>query len=180
MSAIVALCRIVVVLVFLSAALNKARAFPQFRRTIVQFHLLPSRLGGLPSWCIALMVLLLETLTAVAAIAGGAWLLIGFGLALALLLTFSTALAWLLLRGIQTPCNCFGTSAHAVSSADLWRNAGLLLCVGIGCAALLATGRRPAPLGLAEWLLLGLAAAIISAIWLNLGEIVALVQRTQT
>lgn len=54
--------------------------------------------------------------------------LIAFGLASALLISFTIALASVLLRNLQIHCNCFGNSRRPVSPIDLLRNMGFLFC----------------------------------------------------
>lgn len=116
-------CRIAIGVTFAYSFLTKAQDVNQFARTIANFKLLPSQLSK-P----AATLTLIGELTAIALMAvGGRLLPIGFGLAVLLLLVFTVALVWTLVRNIQTPCNCFGASRQPVTAYDLWRNLGFLL-----------------------------------------------------
>jgi hypothetical protein len=172
MSYVVTFCRMSIALVFLASFLSKVRHRSSLRQSIAQFRLLPPRLIG-PA---ALLLLALEAAVPALVLAGGRWLALGFALALALLLLFSAALASLLVRRIATPCGCFGASRRPVSAAELWRNAGFLLCTGTGYAATMAGAVAGAALAPAEWALITIGAGIFVGCWTQLGEIVAFFQ----
>jgi len=105
---------------------------------------------------------------------GGPLLLSGFARATLLLLIFCGALASVLARRLQTACNCFGSSEKNVSSADIWRNLGFILCASVGCGALTWTRDASISPGGIEWLLASLGALVFVLIWIQLGEIVQL------
>jgi hypothetical protein len=163
---LLAFCRLALILVFLLSSIGKARDLTSFERAIAGFQILPRSLAVAAAW------LFLAAEAAVVALLIEGALLPGFALALVLLLAFSAALASALYQRLPASCNCFGSSKQSLSRFDLWRNAGLIVCAVAGCGAA-ATG-RPYGLGLAEWLLLGASALVFVAIWLQLGEIMAL------
>jgi hypothetical protein len=169
-----AFCRITLALIFAISAIAKASNIPLFKQTIEQFALIPRPLHT------ATVAVLLggEFAAALLLSIGGALLWAGFALAFGLCLVFTLALAAVLARGAQVACNCFGASAKAVSADDIRRNSGLMLCALAGLSLLRPAGQGQAGLSVAEWCLTGLAAAVFSAIWLQLGEIVQLFRHT--
>src|SRR5579859_188906 len=109
-------CRVAVGLVFAVSSASKLFTLSQFQQTIAHFGLLPNRLHG-----IAALLFLSGEIGVVALVAlGGQWLFSGFVLALVLFLVFCGALASVVVRKIQTPCNCFGASAKPVTPMDIW------------------------------------------------------------
>jgi uncharacterized membrane protein YphA (DoxX/SURF4 family) len=163
-------CRVAIGLVFLISTLGKARDLAGFQQTIRTFNLLPRRLSG-PA---ALLFVCSEAIVVILIALGGVLLLPGFLLALGLLLLFCVALASVLARNIQTSCHCFGASKTPVSSLELWRNVGFILCALGGCLALLWAKDTAPSLSLPEWFLPGLAAALFVLLWSQLGEIAQL------
>lgn len=165
-----AFCRIVIGLVFAISSFGKLRDIPKFQQAILGFRLLPRRLSG----PVALLFLSGELTVVVFVTFGGPLLLFGFLLAALLLLMFSGALASVLVRRLQTSCNCFGTNEKNVSSTDIWRNLGFLICATGGCGVFIWTRNEQLSLGGIEWLLASLGALIFVLIWIQLGEIVQL------
>lgn len=167
---LLAFCRIVIGLVFLFSSAGKIRRVKTFMQTIRRFRILPAHLSALA----AVLFLCGEGAVVVCLGVGGPLLLPGFVLALLLLLLFCAALASVLIRNIHTSCNCFGTSEQEVTRADLWRNAGFILCALGGCSALYWEGGARESLSLAEWALVGMGALVFVLIWLQLHEIASL------
>lgn len=165
-----AFCRIALGLVFLFSSVGKIRHVRTFVQTIQSFRLLPASLDT-PA---AVLFLGGEGIVVVCLGIGNSFLLPGFGLALLLLLIFSSALASVIARNIPTSCNCFGTSEKEITRTDLWRNAGLILCALGGCADLSWEGGAQETLSLAAWVMTGLAALAFVIVWLQLQEIVSL------
>ena len=163
-------CRVVVGLVFAISSISKARDIAQFKQAVSKFDLLPKRLSGLA----ALLFLCGEFAVVLLMLIGGPLLLPGFFLAICLLLLFSLVLTSVVIRRIHTSCNCFGASAKPVSSLDVGRNAGFILCALGGCLTLLWAQDTRISLSLPEWLMTGVAAVVFVLIWLQLGEIVQL------
>ncbi len=169
-----AFCRMVTGLVFAFSSISKARDLSQFTATIANFRLLPRSLHA-PA---AFLFLGGEFAVAVLTALGGQALPLGFGLASVLLLLFCGALASVLARGLHTSCNCFGASKRPVTSADIWRNLGLLLCAAGGWSAFLWTRGTRESLGAVEWLLVMLGSLAFVLIWTQLGEIAQLFRQS--
>jgi hypothetical protein len=148
-------CRLVLVFVFGLSLAGKLADRGHFTSTIGAFGLLPARLHQA-----AAALILAGEFAALGLLAGG-WLRIGFALAGLLLILFTVALASVLRRGIQTPCNCFGPSEKLVSPTDLWRNAGLICCAAGGCWAAWGLQGNGYRLTIAEWALFVIAAALL-------------------
>ena len=126
---ILAFCRLVIGLGFLIAFVGKVRNIQSFQQTITHFRLVPTKL----STATAFLILAGELGIIVCMMLGSAFLLPGFLFALILLLTFSSALAIVIVRKQRVSCNCFGVSSQPASPIDLWRNTGLGLCAAGGC-----------------------------------------------
>jgi len=157
-------------LVFAISSFGKVRNIQKFKQAILHFQLLPSHL----SYPLAVLFLSGELAVVLFVIIGGPLLLPGFILATLLLLIFCGALASILVRRIQTACNCFGSNEKNVSYTDLWRNLGFILCASLGYETLIWTQGAPVRLGGVEWLLTSLGALVFVLIWIELGEIVQL------
>lgn len=170
---VLAFCRIAIGLVFGISFLSKIINIPTFEQTITNFHILPEQLNRVA----ALLFLGGELAVSLLVAVGGLFLIPGFLLSIALLLLFCGALVSVLCRKIQTSCNCFGSTEKPVAVTDVWRNAGFIVCALIGCGALVSPNNAEGHLGLADWGLLGLGAALFVALWLNLSEIVQIFQQ---
>lgn len=167
---LLAFCRVTIGLIFAISSITKARDIAQFQQAIVGFRLLSRRLSN----SAAILFLCGECAVVLLIVIGGPFLLPGFVLAILLLLIFCAALASVLIRKMQTSCNCFGSSKKPVTFVDLWRNAGFLLCAGGGCEALLWLRGAQESLQWVAWLLIALGASVFVMIWVQLGEIVQL------
>ncbi|HLZ61593.1 MAG TPA: MauE/DoxX family redox-associated membrane protein [Ktedonosporobacter sp.] len=170
---LLAFCRVAIGLVFALSSFSKARELAKFQQAVEGFRLLSRQLSHLA----ALFFLCGEFAVLLLMVIGGPLLFSGFALAILLLLIFCVALASVLVRRVQTACNCFGSSEKPVTLVDIWRNVGLLLCAGGGCEALIwARGAQERLEGIA-WLLIALAAGAFVMLWIQLGEIVQLFRR---
>jgi hypothetical protein len=134
----------------------------------------------LPIWLIppAITVFLLGELGVVVLLLWGReLLLIGFILAVTLLAVFTVALISVLVRDIQTTCNCFGVKPREpVSVYDVIRNIGLIACGVWGIATLLTTRSLPPSLSWLEWGFITLTAVGIALLWLNLNDILKIIR----
>ncbi|HET8844895.1 MAG TPA: MauE/DoxX family redox-associated membrane protein [Ktedonobacteraceae bacterium] len=166
-------CRITIGLVFVLSFGGKVRNISEFQETILRFHLLPRRL----SKAAALLFLGSELAVVVGMIAGGSFLFPAFVLAFLLLLLFSCAMISVLMRGLSTSCNCFGTSQKPVTATDIWRNVGFLLCASGGAIAALWTQNISLNPTFSLWLLAALGAGVFVLIWIQLGEITRLLSQ---
>jgi peroxiredoxin len=125
---LLAFCRITIGLTFAYSFLMKVRDVNQFAQTIANFRLVPLRWGR----PLALLFLSGEVAVVILLLLGGVWLPLAFTLVLILLAAFTIALVAVLVRNIQTTCHCFGRSDKPVTSADVWRNGGLVLLAAGG------------------------------------------------
>jgi putative oxidoreductase len=165
LSYLLSFCRVFIGLVFIVAFISKVRDAKGLEHTIAGFRILPPSASRI----LTLLLLTGEILVAGLMIAGGSFLAVGFALAIVMLLLFCAALASVIIRGIQTPCDCFGPSKKPVSYYDIWRNLLFILCAGIGWW-LLNIG--VVELGGAEQIVVGLSAFVILGIWLSIQDIV--------
>jgi hypothetical protein len=169
---LLAFCRLVLGFVFALSLLGKLRNVQKFRQTILNFRQLPDWLvgGATP------LFLGCEFLVVLGIMLGGMFLFPTFLLAALLLILFSGAMASVLVRQIRTACDCFGKSDKPVSVEDLWRNGGFLCCALGGCVFLRWSPQEYDHLTLVGWFLAGAAATVFVALWLYIGDLVALFQ----
>ena len=165
-----AFCRVAISLVFAWSFVSKVQDISSFLHTINRFNLLPEALH----FPVAGAFLGGELVVVVAMILGGKLLLWGFLLAGLLLILFSTALVSVLLRKIQTSCNCFGTSSRAISYHDVVRNAGFVACAMGGWIVLSVSNIMLTTLTWPEVGLIAFVAMAFVVIWTHLAEIVEL------
>jgi hypothetical protein len=173
-----AFCRLVIGLTFAFSFAGKVRDIPSYVHTIRRFNLLPDWLNR----AAALAFLCGEAVVVVAMLPHPILLskvwdrkvsMGGFILAALMLLVFCAALASVLIRKIQTSCNCFGASEKAVSSYDIVRNIGFITCALGGCGMQVGGLSVLTALSFLEWVLTGIVAVVFVAIWVQVGEIFA-------
>ena len=167
---LLAFCRVVIGLTFMVSSVGKVLNIAQFRQTICNFRILPGWLSGVA----AMLFMCGEVAVVVFVVIGGSLLVVGFSLAIFLLLLFCIALLSVLVRRIRTTCNCFGASAKQVSHLDVWRNAGFILFALGGYGSLAEAKGTQVNLSLLGWGLIGLGAVVFVIIWIQLGEIIQL------
>ncbi len=124
----VAFCRWTIGIVFAWSLLAKLSNISSFTQTIRHFHLIPDGLIPLAAWS----CLICEAFVFLMMLVGGQVLTWGFGIATLMLTVFCVALGSLLLRRIQTPCNCFGKSNRIVTKYEILRDVFFLLCALTG------------------------------------------------
>lgn len=161
-------CKLVVGGSFTISLLFKLMNFSRHVETVRRFQLLPKAF----EWTAAVSILGLELLIILLLFQSQ---LAAFGLASALFILFSIALASTLFRGIPVSCNCFGNSQHAISQIDLFRNFGFLLCAGSG-GWLTITTETNLPIAPGLTGITGLIALAFVAIWTQIGEIYRFIQ----
>ena len=115
---ILTFCRSLIGIVFLLSSVSKLRDMTEFKHTIQSFQILPDWLVKLFSW----LFVGCELIVVIFIVLGGIWLGFGFALAALLLSVFSVALISVLIRKIQTSCNCFGSSKQLITPYDVIRN----------------------------------------------------------
>lgn len=160
--------RIALGLVFAASSIGKLRDLPAFERTIENFRVLPRRLVRICAYIfmggeIAVLALMI--------LGGKSLLLAGFLTAALLLSAFCIALFTVLIRRLQVPCNCFGSSQRPASPADIWRNVGFLACATLGVTSLTALPDAAVKMSLGETGLLGMMALVFVALSVSLGEV---------
>jgi hypothetical protein len=176
-----AFCRLVIGLTFAFSFASKVRDIPLFVQTIQRFKLLPgwlNRAAALAFLCSEAIVvvavlphsILLSKVLEKRVVTGG------FILAALMLIIFCAALASVLMRKIHTSCNCFGASEKQVSTYDIVRNLGFFLCALSGCGVQIGRQTGLAVLGVLDWGLACIAAAVFISLWVNIGEIVAIMR----
>ncbi|KAA3663981.1 MAG: hypothetical protein DWQ04_08045 [Chloroflexi bacterium] len=171
MSYLLAFLRIVVGLVFAVSFLGKLRNIDQFTQIITTFKIVPARWNHLT----ALFFLIGELTVVIFIIVGQHLLSVAFGLAVLLLLVFTTALVFVLARNIQTSCNCFGENENLVSKHDIWRNVSLLACAAGGWI-IDYIGQERGFLAWTEYVMLSITAILFVAFITNLKEFTNLFQ----
>jgi uncharacterized membrane protein YphA (DoxX/SURF4 family) len=160
--------RIALGLVFAASSIGKLRDFPVFARTVENFQVLPRQIVQVCAYIflggeITVVVLMI--------LGSNSLLLAGFLMAILLLSVFCVALFAVLIRRLQVPCNCFGSSQRPASSADIWRNVGFLACAFVGIASLTALSDTATNINLLEAGLLGMMALVFVALSVYLGEV---------
>ena len=169
-----AFCRVVIGLVFLVSSVGKLLDMAQFKQAINNFRILPSKFSGLA----ATLFLCAEMAIFLLVLIGGPLLIVGFSLAIFLLLLFCLALMSVLIRKMRTSCNCFGANTKQVSFFDLWRNIGFIACALVGWGTTVWTKYSQTNPTLIEWVLIGLGAVVFVVIWIQLEEVVQLLQKS--
>lgn len=165
----IAFCRWAIGLVFVLSCTGKLNNVIAFANTISRFKLLPVYLIRFAAW----LVLASEAIVIVTMLIGGRLLAWGFLLAILLLVVFCFALLSVLLRRIQTPCNCFGASSNTpVSSLEIFRSL-IFSCYAIGGYGLLLMAKEKLEtLGILDWCLTGIIASVFVLILVRLKEFV--------
>ncbi|MET7302452.1 MauE/DoxX family redox-associated membrane protein [Embleya sp. NPDC005575] len=165
-------CACLVGLVFAVSAVSKFRDFGGFVGSVP--HLVPMPTG----WARPTAVLVVAAETSVPVLVAvpppGA---LGFGVAAALLIAFTVAIATALRRDRRSSCRCFGASDVPLGTRHLVRN-GVLLAVALAGAATTGPGGFADPPPLAGALIAGVAGLIGALLIITLDDIVDLFART--
>ena len=175
--------RVAVACTFILSVVPKTAAPAEFADSLADV-LVPPRLRPIA----AVSIMLLEASVSFAMVLGGAVLLFGLATAAVLLIGFSAQLGYVLHRGIQMPCRCFGRSAVPISRFHLYRNVGFLMVVAIGLA-MTSLWRFPLGVtlgvGVADQygglpLISAAAAAVFTVVWSRVPEIWGLLGVTES
>ncbi|NOK57314.1 MAG: hypothetical protein GFH27_549309n48 [Chloroflexi bacterium AL-W] len=158
-----AFCIVVIGYVFALSSFAKLKDLSTYIKSVSNFRLLPPALVLIS----AIFFLLCEMLTAILLVF---WPMAAFALAATMLTLFSIALASVLIRRIDTTCNCFGASNNTISGADLVRNAGLFICACAGLYLTIGTYSL-GQISLLEWIIIGVFGSVVVMLWTQLGEI---------
>lgn len=167
--------RITVSFVFAASSISKMRNLPAFKLALTNFQILPRQLVRIS----AFVFLAGELAVVVLLLIGGKLLTPGFTLAILLLAVFCVALLSVLVRRIQTPCHCFGSSQRSVTVYDVWRNVGFITCAlaGLSSYSSIPSGSKITLNGM-ELGLLGLIAIVFVVICIYLDEIIEMFRVT--
>lgn len=162
--------RIIIGFAFAISFISKVSDVSAFEYTIKSFDLLPKKLHRIA----ALLFLSGELSITLLLVIGSKFLIVGFGLAIVLLIAFSIAMISVLVRNIRTSCNCFGLTEKAVSIFDVWRNASFFLFTLVGLLALSTSTSQQTSLAPAEFSLLSVIAIMFVTVLINFEDIVQL------
>ena len=165
-----AFCRVTIGLAFLVSATGKLRNIGAFEAAIADFEVLPRHWRRAAALCIPGAELCIVLLV----VTGGPLLVVGFAMAVILLLAFSIALVRVLRRNFSVTCNCFGPTAQRVSTYDVIRNAILIDCGLLGIWTLLEP-RQSLP-G-TEVILLALMASCFVVLLIHLRDVIETLRR---
>lgn len=167
--AILVFCRFVLGLTFLLSLSGKTRDLQTFKRSVMDFRIIPKQFVT----CFIWLVLTNELLIVLTMLVGGRLLKYGFALAVLLLLLFTIAAASVLTRGIQTSCSCFGkSSSHNLSKYDIVRNFSFIVCGLVGWTLIDSTGEQlPNTINLMGVIYIGFLALVAVLILLYIQDI---------
>jgi hypothetical protein len=161
-------CRFALSVLFVASVIGKAARFGAFQRTLVSFEIPTSAAKPFAG-----LLLLAEMAVVIGLCVGSPLLLWAFLLAGLLLIAFSVAISRTLARGTKAPCNCFGSGHRPVTYAEIWRNAGFLVCA---CIGLLEAQRVPLPPRPLDWPVPALAALGFGLVWMHMGDVVQIMR----
>ena len=162
--------RLALGLMFTASVSLKLRDLPAFETAIRNFKILPRHFAK----PFAYLFLAGEAAVVILMIVGGTLVPAAFLTAIFLLSLFTIALLFVLWTGIQTSCACFGSSQRPVSSADVWRNVGFLVCACIGLFSLNSLSNTIIKIGLGEAGLLGMMAVVFVVLSVYLRDVIEL------
>ncbi|MBA6440345.1 MauE/DoxX family redox-associated membrane protein [Streptomyces sp. GMR22] len=161
--------------VFLAAFLSKARGLPAFRAFVASIHgmrVLPPRLVTPAAVLVtageaAVCALVAAPFSSVAAV-------VGCAAATALLMTFTTAIALAVRRGVRQPCRCFGASDTPLGTLHLARNTALTCLAGVGTLVTTAATRAAGPVHVGGGTVAAAAGLLLGLLITVLDDVVAL------
>jgi hypothetical protein len=166
---------ITVVVIFGASALLKALTFGEFAMALPAFGV-PRQLA--PN--AAALVITAESAVCLMMFTTGLLSVIGLGLATVLLAIFAVALAWGRARRVDSGCHCFGTNGLTIGYVHIARNI-VLLALTLSAAVLPQAepgvqSRFAGPLNvpLADFMVAGGLAVMVSFVWSQLPELVEL------
>ncbi|MEM8532396.1 MAG: MauE/DoxX family redox-associated membrane protein, partial [Chloroflexota bacterium] len=142
---------------------GKLRDMRAFVDTVRDFDLIPPQIGRR----VAQAIVVLEGVVVISLLVGGWFHIVGFGLALVLLIMFCYALISVLRRKMAISCGCFGPNVKQVSRYDVIRNGVFVICAIIG---LVVSPIALTPTLIETVLFIGMATAWV-LIWTHLDEI---------
>ena len=156
-------CRWLTGLVFLVAAVSKARDFAGFRRSLAA--LAPPRVGRSASAAAAVPAAELLVAVSVALPATAKW---GLAAAFVLELAFMAAILTALRRGVHEPCRCFGASERRLGATEVTRDAVLAAVAALGLLGAMTGDPARQPAG---WAVAALAGAVGALLTIRFDEL---------
>src|SRR5689334_11158032 len=120
--------RVIILCTFILSLVGKLQNIKTFQNTIFSFAIIPSWATGFFSY----LVIFAETIVVILMFSQGKLLSLGFSMGSFLLFIFTVALVAVLIRKINTPCNCFGASTAPVSQYDVIRNVVFIIISILG------------------------------------------------
>lgn len=120
------LCRLLVLIVLLSAACTKMMDIAGFATSLSNDFHVPVAF----SKPVAFGVVGIEWLAFLGVLLDGSRGRVGAGLALLIFIAFSAVMLEAIIKGRRVLCNCFGRSKQPISSVDLLRNTGYVAAAG--------------------------------------------------
>jgi len=125
-----AACRLVIAALFLLAAAGKIASPQAFAETIAAFELLPTALIH-PT---AILLPWLEAVAAIALVSPTSFRAAGGIILMTLLTAFTLAMIWVIARGIDTECGCFGKTwlSGSIGWPHVVRNLLLTAALAVG------------------------------------------------
>ncbi len=170
----IAFTRIVIGLIFAISAYGKIQDVSSFTDAITRFKFFPRQFSP----ALAYLFLSGEILVVLLMLIGGFFRLYGYLLSFLMYLVFSIALSSVVIRKIDTSCNCFGPSEKPVTSFHIVRAAGLMALSAISGIILYLNNTSLVQPDLAGWVLMAMAGGIFTLIWIQVDEIAELFQKT--
>ncbi len=169
----IAFSRIVIGLIFAISAYGKIQDVSSFTDAITRFKFFPKQFSS----ALAYLFLSGEILVVLLMLVGSFFLLYGYLLSFLMYLAFSIALSSVVIRKIDTSCNCFGPSEKPVTPFHVVRAAGLMLLSAVSGTVIYLNNTSLVQLDLAGWVLIALAGGIFALIWIQLDEIAELFRK---
>ncbi len=169
----IAFSRIVIGLIFAISAYGKIQDVSSFTDAITRFKFFPKQFSP----ALAYLFLSGEILVVLLMLIGGFFLLFGYLLSFLMYLAFSIVLSSVVIRKIDTSCNCFGPSEKPVTPFHVVRAAGLMLLSAVSGAVLYLNNTSLVQPELLGWVLMVLAGGIFTFIWIQLDEIAELFRK---
>ena len=159
--------RFVIGFVFVTSLIGKAGDIPAFTQAITNFRFFPQSF----SKPLAYLFLLGEFGTVVAMLFGRELLFWGFLVAMLMFLSFSIALSSVILRKIETTCNCFGPDQKDVNFGHVLRSLGFMIC-GIGGSIISYLHNIPSgSIEIINLIFVGAFSAVFVLVWMHIGDI---------
>lgn len=164
--------RFVIGFVFAISLIGKVRDVPAFEQAITNFRFFPQSF----SKPLAYLFLLGESSTVIAMAIGEKLLLWGFLLAALMFLSFSIALSSVILRKIETTCNCFGPDQKEISFGHVLRSLGFMIC-GIGGSIISYFHNIPyGSIESVNLIFIGIFSMVFVLVWTHIGDIIQLLE----